>query len=304
VTWTVRDIPDQSGRVALVTGVTGGIGFHTALELARNDAQVVLAGRNLTAVYQVADAIRTEVRGASVEPVRMDLADLGSIQEAAQQILHRWPLIDLLVNNAGVMATPFRRTSDGFELQMGTNHLGHFALTGRLLPALHSARVVTVSSFMHHHVNSLSDFEWRSGHRYRKWTAYSESKLANLLFMLELHRRAGSHHLDLVSVGAHPGYCSTALTRGGPQLGAPDLTTYLLRAVTRLFAQSAAAGARPVLMASTLRTIAGGSYLGPSGLFELRGGPQPVGMSRAARDPEVAAELWARSEEATGVRYP
>jgi NAD(P)-dependent dehydrogenase (short-subunit alcohol dehydrogenase family) len=304
VKWSARDIPDRTGTVALVTGVTGGLGFHTALELARSGTEVILAGRDQYAVHEVADLVKQQVPAAAVPAVHLDLADLSSVRDTAELVLERWPRIDLLVNNAGVMATPpHLRTADGFDLQLGTNHLGHFALTGQLFPALQSARVVTVSSFMHNNVSAVGDVDPRSGRRRRKWRQYSESKLANLLFMLELHRRAWAAGLDLVSVGAHPGHASTNLAISGPQLGAPDLASYLLIRLTRVFGQSAAKGALPILMAATLRTIAGGTYIGPSGFLELRGAPEPVGMSKAARDEQAAADLWVRSEEVTGVRF-
>lgn len=302
--WSARDIPDQTGHIALVTGVTGGLGFHTALELARSGCEVILTGRDEYAVHDVAEQIRQEVPGAAVPTLHIDLADLSSVRDASELALSRWPSIDLLVNNAGVMGTPpHLRTADGFELQFGVNHLGHFALTGLLLAALQSARVVTVSSFMHNNVKSIPDADPRSEDRQHKWRLYSESKLANLLFMLELHRRSRAAGLNLVSVGAHPGHAATNLTISGPQLGAPDLASYLMIRLTRVFGQSAATGALPILMAATLRTIAGGTYIGPSGFLELRGAPEPVGMSKAARDHKAAAALWVRSEEATGVRF-
>lgn len=300
--WGADHIPDQSGRLALVTGVTGGLGCHTALELARKGAQVVLAARDTSAAHQVAERIRRQVPDAGLHLLRLDLADLSSVREASRTVLQQWPVIDLLVNNAGVMAPPHRRTADGFELQFGTNHLGHFALTGLLLPALSAARVVTVSSFMHHNAGGVPDVDPRTVRRYRRWSAYSESKLANLMFMLELHRRARAAQLDLVSVAAHPGYASTKLASSGPRLGTPGPAAYLLAGVTQLAGQSAAAGALPILMAATLPKLAGGTYLGPSGFLELRGAPEPVDMARTARDPEAAAALWVRSEEATGVR--
>lgn len=287
----------------MVTGSTGGVGRHVCLELARAGASVVLAAHDEAAGHRTAEEIRRQVSKADLDVIRVDLSDLHSVRVAAQQALSRWPTIDILVNNAGVMATPQQRTADGFELQFGVNHLGHFALTGMLMPALDAARVVTVSSYLHHGARAVPDGDPRQERPYHRWRAYSVSKLANLLFMLELDRRAQKAGLKLTSVGAHPGHVSASASRSGPQLGSPDLAAYLLAAVTRVLGQSAKAGALPLLMAATLPTIAGGSYLGPSRLLELRGPPQPVGMSQAAHDHEAAHRLWVRSELATGVRY-
>jgi NAD(P)-dependent dehydrogenase (short-subunit alcohol dehydrogenase family) len=301
--WRLEHIPNLTGKRAMVTGSTGSVGRHVCLELARAGAGVVLAAHDEAAGRRTAEEILRQVPKADLDVIRADLSDLISVRAAARYALGRWPTLDILVNNAGVMATPQQRTADGFELQFGVNHLGHFALTGLLLPALDAARVVTVSSYLHHGAKAVPDVDPRQQRSYHRWRAYSVSKLANLLFMLELDRRAQAAGLKLTSVGAHPGHVSATTSHSGPQLGSPDLAAYLLAAVSKVVGQSAKAGALPLLMAATLPTVAGGTYIGPSRLLELRGSPQPVGMSQAAHDHEAAHRLWVRSEQATGVRY-
>ena len=294
--WSTRDIPDQSGRVAVVTGANSGIGFHAALELARAGARVVVGARSRERGEQAVARMTGDV-----ELRLLDLADLASVREFAASL--DGPL-DLLVNNAGVMAIPRRTTADGFEMQLGTNHLGHFALTGLLLPRLLAAeapRVVTVSSGMHH--QGRIDFDDLQSERdYGSWRAYSQSKLANLLFCLELQRRADASRANLLSVAAHPGYAATNLQYVGPEMEGSRLRKLAMRLGNLLLAQSAAAGALPSLYAAT-EDLPGGAYAGPGGFRESRGAPRLVTMSRAAADPETARRLWDVSEELTGVRF-
>jgi NAD(P)-dependent dehydrogenase (short-subunit alcohol dehydrogenase family) len=305
--WTLEDIPDLSGRRALVTGVTSGIGEHTVLELARRGASVVMAARSETKLRAAVEDVRRVLPGADLVPLLLDLADLASVRKAAAEASALGPL-DLLVNNAGVMATPYRRTADGFELQMGTNHLGHFALTGLLLDQLAAAeagRVVTVSSQMHRLARGLPLGDPRGEvHGYRKWEVYAQSKLANLLFAFELDRRARAAGTAVTSVAAHPGYAATSLIHTGLDMGGRRADGTILQAATRVLAQSSAMGAQPTLMAATLPGLAGGSYTGPRGVGEWRGRPTVVTASRVARDPDLARALWSWSEEATGVRFP
>jgi len=305
--WTLAEMPDLSGKRALVTGVTSGIGEHTALELARKGAEVVMAARSESKLRRAVDDIRRVLPTARLEPLLLDLADLGSVRRAADEAVALGEL-DLLVNNAGVMATPERRTVDGFELQLGTNHLGHFALTGLLWPALTkapSARVVTVSSLAHRLVRRvpLDDPRTTTGH-YRKWTAYGYSKLANLLFAFELDRRARAAGVAVTSMAAHPGYAATNLVHAGMNMDGTRADGAIGVGATRLLGQPADLGAQPSLMAATMSGLAGGSYTGPRGFGELRGLPTVVGASRAARDGELARGLWEVSERATGVTFP
>ncbi len=305
--WSPADIPDLTGKRALVTGVTGGLGEHTALELARKGAEVILAARSERKLGTVVEDIRRELPNATLLPVVMDLAELASVRRAAAEASTYGPL-DILVNNAGVMATPHLRTVDGFDLQFGTNHLGHFALTGLLLPQLVAsgdARVVTVASQAHRIARSVPLTDPRVDHnRYSKWRAYGQSKLANLLFAFELDRRARAAGLPITSVAAHPGYAATGLMSGGLRMEGRTTHGTIIEGATRLLAQSSAMGAWPSLMAATFPGLSGGTYLGPGGPGEMRGAPKIVGATRVARDEQIAAKLWTLSEEATGVTYP
>jgi NAD(P)-dependent dehydrogenase (short-subunit alcohol dehydrogenase family) len=288
--WTSQDIPRQDGRTFVVTGANSGIGLVAARELARAGARVVLAVRDTARGEQAAATIdgATEVR-------RLDLADLASVRAFADE----WdePL-DVLVNNAGVMATPRRRTADGFELQIGTNHLGPFALTNLLLPRI-TERVVTVSSGAHRAGSiRLDDLNWERG-RYQRWLAYGQSKLANLLFTLELQRRLAAAGSDVRAVAAHPGWAATNLQHHTES----RLQDRLMAIGNRIWAQSEDMGALPTLYAAT-QDIPGGSYVGPDGLGEQRGHPRLVGRSKAASDEETARRLWELSEQLTGTSFP
>jgi NAD(P)-dependent dehydrogenase (short-subunit alcohol dehydrogenase family) len=294
--WSTADIPDQSGRRAVVTGANSGLGLIAARELARRGASVVLACRNM----QKGEAALAEVRaaGGDAELARLDLGDLASVREfaAAQE-----RPIDLLLNNAGVMAPPRSETADGFELQIGTNHFGHFALTGLLLDRLEAAgaaRVVSVTS-NGHRMGRIDFDDLQSRRRYRRWSAYGQSKLANLLFMLELDRRARAAGLPLVSVAAHPGYSATNLQFAAP----PLVDRAVMRVLNVVVAQSADKGALSPLYAATMPDLPPASYVGPDGPGEWRGSPHLTGMSKRAQDPETARRLWEVSESLTGVSY-
>ena len=298
--WTARDIPDLTGRRAVVTGANSGLGFHTALELARHGASVLLTARDEAKGAEAVRRVRAEAPGARVELGLLDLADLASVREFATA--YGGTPLDLLVNNAGVMAIPRRETLDGFEMQLGTNHLGPFALTGLLLPALlrsPAPRVVTVSSSMHW-VGALDLGDFMGERRYQPWTAYGQSKVANLLFMRGLHRRAEG--TGLISAAAHPGLSSTNLQKVGPQMRGGHGRGWL-PAVTRVVGQSPAMGALPQLHAATAPGVRGGDFYGPRGPAEQRGKPKRVRMSKNARSDEAADALWERSEQFTGVTY-
>ena len=305
--WTTADIPDQHGRTALVTGANTGIGFHEALELARKGAQVLLASRNPERGRTARTAILRELPAASVQLVHLDLADLDSIRRLADQLLDRDQGLDLLVNNAGVMAVPQRQTTaQGFELQLGTNHLGHFALTGRLLPALlarRGSRVVTVSS-LNHRMGAIRLDDLQSRHGYAPWRAYNQSKLANALFTVELDRRLRAAGASTLSVGAHPGFSRTELQYRGPRLGGGGISARALGLLTPLVGQPAARGALPVLRAATDPDVEGGDYYGPGGPGEARGLPRKVNYSKTAYDQQLGGRLWQASETLTGVRFP
>jgi NAD(P)-dependent dehydrogenase (short-subunit alcohol dehydrogenase family) len=300
VPWTAADIPDLTGRRAVVTGANSGIGYHAALELARHGARVVLAARDPGRGAAAVDRLRAEVPAADVELGALDLADLASVRAFAGAYEGD---LDLLVNNAGIMAVPLRHTADGFESQFGTNHLGHFALTGLLLPRLLArpgARVVTVTSSAHR-MGRIDFDDLDAQHGYRKWPAYGQSKLANLLFTFELQRRADAAGLDLRSVAAHPGYASTNLQTAGPRLSGSKVAERGAALMNRLLGQSAAAGALPTLRAAADPAVRGGEVFGPAAFGGMHGPPVRVTVSRAARDRAVAERLWTVSAEKTGV---
>lgn len=304
--WTLDDIPDLSGRTAVVTGVTSGLGEHTVLELARKGATVVMAARSETKLRGAMDDVTRMLPQAELVPLVMDLADLSSIRRGAEEARRLGPL-DILINNAGVMATPHRRTADGFELQFGTNHLGHFALTGLLFPQLaeaEGARVVTVASQAHRIARTvpLGDPRHDTG-QYQKWVAYAQSKLANLLFAFELDRRARAAGTRVLSMAAHPGYAATNLF-DGMNLGGTRPDGAIVVGATRLLGQPSEVAAQPSLMAATMPGLPGGSYTGPRGFAEMRGRPTLVTASRTARDEDLARRLWAVSEDATHIRFP
>jgi NAD(P)-dependent dehydrogenase (short-subunit alcohol dehydrogenase family) len=302
--WTTAAIPDQTGNCAIVTG-TGGLGYVTALELASRGADVILAGRNGEKGAQSIDKILAEVPDAKIRFEEIDLARLASIASFSERIKASRAAVHLLINNAGVMAPPTRRTTaNGFEVQFGTNHLGHFALTGHMLPLLQAAarpRVVTVSSGMHH-VGRIHFEDLQFKKRYRPTAAYAQSKLANLMFALELQRRSDANGWGLMSNAAHPGYALTDLISNGP--GTTGLS-YRFSALLALFlAHSPAAGALPTLYAATSVDARPSGYYGPSGTFELIGPPGNARISKRALDQEVAARLWDVSEQLTGVVFP
>jgi NAD(P)-dependent dehydrogenase (short-subunit alcohol dehydrogenase family) len=297
--WTAGDIADQTGRLEIVTGANSGLGLATAWELARHGASVILAVRDIAKGEQAAARIRADVSEADVRVEALDLADLDSVRSFADGLAEE--RVDVLINNAGVMAPPRRLTKDGFESQFGTNHLGHFALTGRLLPRLLAApdpRVVTMSSGAHR-------FGWirfddlQGERRYLAWLAYGQSKLANLMFAFELQRRATEAGTGLKSMAAHPGYAATNL-----QFAAPRMPDRMVMTVTnRLVAQSAEMGALPELYAATVPDLPGGTFVGPDGFLEQRGYPRIVKATGRAYDKDAWRRLWEVSEELTGVRY-
>ncbi|MCW2797367.1 oxidoreductase [Nocardioides sp.] len=305
--WSLADIPDQAGRTIVVTGTTvGGLGHHTALELARRGARVVLAGRTGSRLADTAKAIRAEVPNAELEHLTVDLSDLGSVRRAAAEAGSVGP-IHVLVNNAGVMGTPYHRTDEHLELQMATNHFGPFLLTGLLMPQLiasTAARVVTVSSTMHKIARSAPlDDPLRQQGRYSRWPVYGRSKLANLLFTYELDRRARRSSVPVKALAAHPGFAGTHLAANGQYGRARGGRATILDAAVKAVSQSAAAGAWPTLMAATA-DLPGATFCGPGGLGEMSGTPRIVTSTRLSYDEAAQRRLWEISEQVTGVRYP
>ncbi|TQR87831.1 SDR family NAD(P)-dependent oxidoreductase [Mycobacterium hodleri] len=294
--WTTANIGDQSGRIAVITGANTGLGYETAAALAANDAHVVLAVRNVEKGKQAAARI-----GGDVSVVELDLTSLASVRTAADELKSRFDHLDLLINNAGVMTTPKSTTADGFELQFGTNHLGHFAFTGLVLDHVADvpgARVVTVSSNGHKMLADIhfDDLQWERS--YSRMRAYSQSKLANLLFTYELQRRLADGHAA-VAVAAHPGFSSTELARNLPNVMQPVVSAF-----SPLLGQSAAMGALPTLRAATDPGVLGGQYFGPDGFGEQRGYPKVVASSEKSHDLALQRKLWTVSEELTGVTFP
>jgi NAD(P)-dependent dehydrogenase (short-subunit alcohol dehydrogenase family) len=298
--WTTDDIPDQTGRIAVITGANTGLGYETARALAEHGAHVVLAVRNLDKGKDAAARITAASPRADVALQELDLTSLDSIRAAARQLRSDHDRIDLLINNAGVMYTPKSTTKDGFELQFGTNHLGHFALTGllldRLLPVAGS-RIVTVSSIGHRIRADIhfDDLQWE--HSYNRVSAYGQAKLANLLFTYELQRRLAPHGTT-IAAAAHPGGSNTELMRNLPPLVAR------VSAVIEPLFQDPAMGALPSLRAATDPAVVGGQYFGPDGFAQTRGYPKVVASSRKSHDVDRQRRLWAVSEELTGVLYP
>jgi NAD(P)-dependent dehydrogenase (short-subunit alcohol dehydrogenase family) len=302
--WTDEDVPDQSGKTHLVTGANCGLGFASARVLARRGARVLLACRDGEKGRRAIAAIRAEMPGADVGLIALDLASLASIRAASEEVRATSARLDVLMNNAGVMAVPFARTADGFEMQFGTNHLGHFALTARLLPLLEAtpgSRIVTVSSAMHARGRLVADDLFFERHPYGAWAAYSQSKLANLLFTFELDRRLRAAGVPMLALAAHPGYAATELQGRGPALTGSTVRAWVMRAANALFAQSADAGAWPQLRAATDPSARGGDYFGPGGLGGMYGRARLAGQAPQARDEAAASTLWAMSAALTGV---
>jgi NAD(P)-dependent dehydrogenase (short-subunit alcohol dehydrogenase family) len=303
--WTAKDIPQLDGKTVLITGANSGLGLESAKALASKGAHVVLACRTLAKARAAEQSIRAVAPNAKLSPQAVDLGDLSSVRGFAREVASTFSTLDVLLNNAGVMATPYLRTADGFELQFGTNHLGHFALTGllfELLAKTPGARVVTVSSSAHRMgVMRFDDPNWERG--YAKWPAYGMSKLANLLFAYELARRCQIAGIGVRSVAAHPGVSSTNLFVRGPELAQQNLLAWGSNLFTQLVGQPADRGALPQLYAGVAPDVADGEYFGPDGLQELRGYPKRVRSNSRSRDPQSMRRLWELSEKLTGVHF-
>lgn len=293
--WTTDNIPDQTGRIAIVTGANSGIGYEAACALALKGATVMMACRNTQKGDAAAQKIRNEKPTGEVRVMQLDLADLSSVKQFAQDFRAGNTQLDLLINNAGVMAIPYRKTADGFEMQLGTNHIGHFALTGLLIDLLVStsnSRVITVSSYAHH-MGKINFDDLHSEKSYQKWLAYGQSKLANVLFAYELQRKLAQAGHNPISAVAHPGYAATNLQH----------TTTFFRILNPIMAQSQEMGALPTLYAATSPEIQGGEYIGPDGFLGQRGYPKAAQSSKRSHDVATAKRLWEVSEEITGVRF-
>jgi NAD(P)-dependent dehydrogenase (short-subunit alcohol dehydrogenase family) len=306
--WTTNDIPNLTSKVAIVTGANIGIGLDTARELARKGATVILACRKMTNATTAIAGIRGSLGSsvnATLDAVELDLASLASVRAFASSITAKYNAVDILCNNAGVMALPYRKTADGFEMQFGTNHLGHFALTGLLFGALRKAkgsRVVTVSS-MAHRTGRIAFDDLQGTKHYGKWSAYAQSKLANLLFAYEFQRRIAARGFDMMSVACHPGYAATNLQFAGPRLEGSKFGEKLSTFGNRFFAQDAAKGALPTLYACVEPNVRGGEFIGPDGFLGVQGHPKVSQSNARSHEAATAARLFQLSEELTAVRF-
>jgi NAD(P)-dependent dehydrogenase (short-subunit alcohol dehydrogenase family) len=302
--WTALDVPDQHGRTVVITGANSGIGLEAARVLAKRGALVVLAGRDPGRTAAAAEQVRA-APGAQAETAELDLASLESVRKAADDITARFGRLDLLINNAGVMFPPYTLTKDGFELQFGTNHLGHFALTGLLLPIMLTvpgSRVVTVSS-NGHRTGRMNFHDLNSSRHYQRHLAYGQSKLANLLFTYELQRRLTVAGAQTMATAAHPGTARTDLTRHMSPLSNAAMGARFA-ALNSWWVQDAPMGALPTLRAATDPDATGGSYYGPDGFMQLTGYPVRVRSSSRSQNADAQRRLWAESEKLTHVSYP
>lgn len=305
VPFTIESIPDLTGKTALITGANSGLGLESARALAGKGAHVLLAVRDAQKGQKALEEIKAEHPLASLELLSLDLSSLSSVRRAAESVKQRHARLDILLNNAGIMATPYMKTEDGFELQFGTNHLGHFALTGLLFPLLLAtshARVVNVSS-QAHLIGRMrfDDLAWRHG--YAKWPAYGMSKLANLLFTYELARRIADKGLSVLAAAAHPGYAATNLQKRGAELAGANLRAKLIQLFNPIGGQSPAMGALPQLYAATAPDMVAGDYVGAGGLFGARGYPKKMRSGKQSYDAQAMRTLWEQSEQLTQVRY-
>ena len=304
--WTPSAMPDQSGRTVVVTGANSGVGFEATKAFASAGAHVVLACRSTDRGREARDEIAQAYPGASLTVRELDLADLDSVAAFADWYDAEYDALHVLANNAGVMAIPRSETADGFETQFGVNHLGHFALTGRLLGVLRQTkgrtRVVTQSSGVHER-GEIDFTDLQHTESYGKWDAYAQSKLANVLFAYDLDRRLRAANASVTSVACHPGYANTNLQFRGPEADGSRLRLLAMKAANAVFAQSAEQGAWPLLYAATDPDVDGGEYVGPTGFLNMRGHPGPQDSSERSHDESTARHLWAVSEDLTGVSF-
>lgn len=303
--WTAEDIPDLKGKTAIVTGANSGIGFEGTKLLAENNARVVMACRSIERGKEAKEEIEKDVKDADLEVKKLDLASLESVRDFAEEFKANNQKLDILCNNAGVMAIPREETEDGFEKQFGVNHLGHFALTAKLIPALKNSeepRIVNQSSGVH--MRGEMDFDdLMHEESYEPMQVYGDSKLANILFTYELDRKIKEEGLDMKSVAVHPGYAATNLQTRGPEKEGSTVKKYFMKAMNKVLAQSAEKGALPMIYAATSEKASSGDYIGPGGFKNMRGYPVKQESSEKSYDGETAEKLWAVSEELTGIDF-
>lgn len=294
--WDANNIADQSGKIAIVTGASSGIGYETARVLANKNAKVIIAVRNPQKGEKALDKIKAENAKADASVMIVDLADLKSVEKFAKEFQKKYDRLDMLINNAGVMVPPYSKTTDGFELQFGTNHLGHYALTGHLVDLLKKtsgSRVVNVSSMAHNRGKlKFDDLNWET-RKYKPWSAYGDSKIANIYFTRELKKRFEANNIDVMVTAAHPGWTATELQRN----------TGLASFLNNFFAQDISMGALPTLYAAVAEDVSSGDYFGPSGFMEMNGYPKKVDSNKLSKDDKIAVMLWEVSEDLTKVSY-
>ncbi|MDP3155938.1 MAG: oxidoreductase [Archangium sp.] len=304
--WTLEAMPSLEGQVWVVTGANSGLGLETVKGLAARGAAVLMACRDPQRAEAAADEVRRGAPNAKLELESLDLASLKSIEAFAARLANAHPVVDGLINNAGIMAIPRRTTADGFEMQLGTNHLGHYALTLRVLPLLEAAkapRVISVASTAHR-MGTMNFDDLMGEKSYSPWSAYGQSKLANLLFTYELHRKLSAAGKRTIAVAAHPGYAATNLQGVGAKMTGSKLSAWFMNVGNSVMAQSATMGALPTLYAATVSEVKGGEYFGPDGFMELKGHPRRCDSNTKSKDLVAAQKLWEASETLTGVRFP
>jgi NAD(P)-dependent dehydrogenase (short-subunit alcohol dehydrogenase family) len=304
--WNYDDIGDQTGKIFLVTGANSGLGFSASRGLASHGATVIITSRSLEKGIEASNKIKKKFPDAKLDVMELDLASFKSIKELATNFKSKYSQLNGLLNNAGVMQPPFRKTEDGLELQMGTNHFGHFLLTGLLLDIIKNtpnSRVIMQSSFAHEITNGINFEDINNEKNYSRTGVYSQSKLANLLFAFELNRKFQEHNIKSISLAVHPGYSSTNLQLTGPALGGASLFSRVYKVTNAVFAQSVDRGALPLIYASVASDVHGGDYIGPNGMKSMRGYPKRLKAKKTAYDKESAQKLWKISEEKTGLVY-
>ena len=304
--WNYEDIGDQSGKIFLITGANSGLGLSASRGLASHGATVIMTSRTLEKGNKAAEEIKKDYPEAKLDVMQLDLASFKSIREFASAFKSKYNQLNGLLNNAGVMQPPFRKTEDGLELQMGTNHFGHYLLTGLLLDEIKAtpgARVILQSSIAHETTKGINFDDINNEKKYSRTSVYSQSKLANLLFAFELNRKFQEHNIDAIALGVHPGYSATNLQSAGPALGGASFLSRFYKVSNFLFAQSVEKGALPLVYAAVAPDVHGGDYIGPKGMRRMRGYPRRIKARKTAYDEEAAKKLWTISEEKTGLQY-